>query len=133
MQHPLLYMKPIHVLLRLIGVKHLIFGSTGHHGRDAADEIVRYLRTGYSTMLAPDGPSGPRRVLKRGVLHMAALSGVPIVPLRFSVSPRVELPSWDAKRIPVPFSRMHVAIEPPIFVELTELGRAESALIAALG
>ena len=37
MQHPVWYMKPIHVLLRLMGVKKIILGSTGHSGRDAAE------------------------------------------------------------------------------------------------
>ena len=44
MQHPLWYMKPIHVLLRLIGVKKLVLGSTGHGGRQAAEELAEYLR-----------------------------------------------------------------------------------------
>src|SRR5262249_21011475 len=69
MQHPLWYMKSIHVLLRLIGIRRIVLGSTGHDGRRAAEELVNLLKAGYSTVLLPDGPAGPPRVLKRGVLH----------------------------------------------------------------
>jgi lysophospholipid acyltransferase (LPLAT)-like uncharacterized protein len=44
MQHPLWYMKPIQVIVRLIGVKRIILGSAGHEGRHAADELIEYLR-----------------------------------------------------------------------------------------
>lgn len=47
MQHPLWYMKPIHVLLGLIGVDRIVLGSTGHEGRRAADELARLLRAGF--------------------------------------------------------------------------------------
>ena len=86
MQHPVWYMKPIHVLLRLMGVKKIILGSSGHSGRDAADLLVDYLRLGYSTVINPDGPDGPALVLKKGILHLSLKSKVPIVPLRFSSS-----------------------------------------------
>lgn len=45
MQHPSWYMKPIHVLLRLMGVEKIILGSTGHSGREAAEQVVEYLPT----------------------------------------------------------------------------------------
>jgi hypothetical protein len=33
-------MKPSHVMLRFVGVRKLILGSSGHSGRKAADELV---------------------------------------------------------------------------------------------
>lgn len=133
MQHPLWYMKPVHVVLGLIGVEHLVLGSTGHHGREAADELVTYLRAGYSTVLSPDGPAGPPRVLKHGVLHLAAESGLAIVPLRFNVSPLISLSSWDRKQIAIPFSRIEVGIGDPIVVAADAPDRAERQLLDALG
>lgn len=133
MQHPSWYMKPIHVLLRLIGVRAIVLGSSGHEGHRAADELVTYLRAGYSTLLAPDGPHGPTRVLKRGVLHVAAQSGVPIVPLRLHASRTIQIASWDRKQMPVPGSSIRVHIGPPIRVEAATMAEAERDLIAALG
>ena len=86
MQHPSWYMKPIHVLLRLMGVETIILGSTGHSGREAADQLVEHLRHGYSTVLNPDGPQGPAFILKKGIIHISLQSRFPIVALQFSAS-----------------------------------------------
>jgi len=51
MQHPTWYIKVFHLLLRLIGADKIIFGSTGHSGREPPDQLVEYLRRGYSTLL----------------------------------------------------------------------------------
>ena len=116
MQHPVWYMKPIHVLLRLMGVKKIILGSTGHSGREAAELLVDYLRLGYSTVINPDGPNGPPFVLKKGILHLSLKSNVPIVPLRFSSSSYKELKTWDRKKFARPFSTIEMKIAEPIFV-----------------
>jgi lysophospholipid acyltransferase (LPLAT)-like uncharacterized protein len=57
MQHPTWYMKPSHVMLRFIGVKKITLGSSGYSGKEAADQLVEYLKKGYSTVILPDGPS----------------------------------------------------------------------------
>ena len=116
MQHPVWYMKPIHVLLRLMGVKTIILGSTGHSGRDAAELLADHLRQGYSTVLNPDGPHGPAFVLKKGILHLSLKSCVPVVPLRFSSSSFLELKTWDRKKFAYPFSRIEMKIGEPIHV-----------------
>jgi lysophospholipid acyltransferase (LPLAT)-like uncharacterized protein len=115
--HPMWYMKPVHVAMRLAGIDKIILGSTGHGGRAAAEQLVRELRSGASTVIAPDGPAGPARVLKRGVLHIAAQSGVPIVPLRFELSRCWHLSGWDRKRYPRPFSTIRVHVGRPIAVD----------------
>ncbi|MGK5085312.1 1-acyl-sn-glycerol-3-phosphate acyltransferase [Bdellovibrionota bacterium FG-1] len=115
--HPAWYMKPIHVVLRLSGVKFLILGSTGNNGKLAADELVRYLRNGWSTHINPDGPAGPPKTLKKGVAHIACQSGVPIIPVKFVVSHEKVLPrTWDGKRIPLPFSTIRIVFGEPIRV-----------------
>lgn len=133
MQHPLWYMKPIHLFLRIIGVRSIVLGSTGHEGRSAADALVDLLRAGYSTVILPDGPAGPRRELKKGVLHIAAQSGVPIVPLRLSASRYYRAPSWDRKYQALPFSILRLSIGRPIIVTDSALVEAARALTAALG
>ena len=115
-QHPNWYMKPIHVLLRLMGVETIILGSTGHSGREAADQLVAHLRQGYSTVLNPDGPQGPAFILKKGIIHISLQSRVPIVALQFSASRFFELKTWDRKKFPYPFSTIRMRIGCPIQV-----------------
>jgi lysophospholipid acyltransferase (LPLAT)-like uncharacterized protein len=134
MNHPAWYMKPIHVVIKLIGVQGLILGSTGHSGQAAAAKLVEELRSGYSTVVLPDGPAGPPKVLKKGALHMALQSGVPIVPMKI-LTPRcfVLKKTWEGKRIPYPFSSIEIRYERPITV--TETGFEEEArqLTEAMG
>ena len=118
MQHPTWYMKPSHVMLRFIGVKNIILGSSGYSGKEAADRLVEYLKKGYSTVLLPDGPSGPPFKMKKGALHISLQSNVPIVPIRFQISNSYEIPYWDRRKWPLPFSRITVEFGEPI--QITE-------------
>ena len=83
MQHATWYMKTSHVMLRYVGVRKIILGSTGHAGKKAATQLVGYLKNGYSTVLLPDGPSGPPFQMKKVAFHISMQSNVPILPVRF--------------------------------------------------
>jgi len=133
MQHPLWFMKPIHLFLRTIGIRAVVLGSAGHAGRSAADTLVGMLQTGWSTVMFPDGPAGPPHTLKKGVLHMAAQSGVPIVPLRLTASRCVRLPTWDRKQCALPCSTIRVAIGRPVRVDPRAPEAAADRLVADLG
>lgn len=127
------YTKPLWVLLSMIGVRRLILSSTENGARGAAEEVVRHLEDGYSTFLTPDGPKGPPRVLKKGVLHMALQSGVPIVPTRISANRCFRTDSWDRKMQPLPFSTIQVAVGAPIYVTTSNFDESHEALTEALG
>lgn len=133
MQHPLWYMKPIHVLLRLMGVKKIVLGSTGYSGRDAAELLVDYLRIGYSTVINPDGPNGPAFVPKKGILHLSLKSNVPIVPLLFTSSSYRELKTWDRKKFARPFSMIEMKIGEPIYVTNDNFEHAHELLAGMMG
>lgn len=132
MVHPLLYMAHMWVLVRLLGVQKLILGSTGHGGYKAASELIESLKAGYSTMICPDGPSGPPNVLKKGVLNIAVKSKVQIVPLHFNPKPGICIWSWDKKLFPLPFGRLEVRIGMPIEVTQQNIKEVEKILISAL-
>ncbi len=133
MQHPSWYMKAIHVVLRLMGVDKIILGSTGHSGREAADQLVEHLRRGYSTILIPDGPAGPPLVLKKGILHMSMQSGVPIVAMQFSASKFFELKTWDRKKWPYPLCRVKIKLGIPTQIASDNFDEAQDTITAALG
>jgi lysophospholipid acyltransferase (LPLAT)-like uncharacterized protein len=132
MNHPSWYMRPVHVTLRWFHVSRLVLGSSAHDGRRAAEGVVEALRAGHATAIYPDGPSGPRRELKRGVLHIAAQSGAPVVPIAIDVSRAVRLGTWDAKIVPLPFGTLRLTIGDPISVTPAALDDAAQALVRAL-
>jgi lysophospholipid acyltransferase (LPLAT)-like uncharacterized protein len=63
---------------------------------------------------AVDGPRGPRGTIKAGLISMAQISGIPIVPIAISVSRAWVLNSWDRFLIPKPFSTVFVRWGTPI-------------------
>jgi len=133
MQHPLWFMKVSHLLLRFIGVEKIILGSTGHHGHEAANLLVESLKIGYSTVLLPDGPGGPAFVPKKGVLHIALQSGVPILPIRFQTARVIHLKTWDRKIWPLPFCTIRVQYLEPIEITENTFDQAYHKLREALG
>lgn len=117
LNHPTWYMKPIHLVLFRLGVKQLVLGSTGFNGVKAADRVIEKLAQKFSTFINPDGPAGPPHLLRKGVLHMARQSGVPVIPVQIRVSHEwVAFWTWDGKRYPLPGSRIVVQVGAPLNV-----------------
>jgi hypothetical protein len=91
-------------------------GSSSRGGGEALRRLARVLREGGEVVVVPDGPTGPREVLKAGVIALARLSGAPIVPMAVGASREWRLGSWDEFRIPRPFARCVVRFGEPIRV-----------------
>ncbi len=78
--------------------------------------MLRKVQKCYDVGIAPDGPRGPRRRIKPGLLTVARLTGLPIVPLGFSARPARRLASWDRTLVPYPFGRALFLYGDPIRV-----------------
>ena len=91
-------------------------GSSSRGGETALREILRDLRRGKNVALTPDGPKGPRREAKPGVVFVAQASGIPIVPFHFTAKRKRLLRSWDRHIVPKPFSKAIFIYGEPIFV-----------------
>ncbi|HZP36865.1 MAG TPA: lysophospholipid acyltransferase family protein [Methylomirabilota bacterium] len=102
-------------------------GSSSRGGGDALRRLARVLRDGGEVVVVPDGPKGPREVLKAGVITLARLSGAPIVPMAVGASRGWRLRSWDEFRIPKPFGRCVVRFGEPIRVPAEADRAAEEA------
>jgi lysophospholipid acyltransferase (LPLAT)-like uncharacterized protein len=59
-------------------------GSSTRGGEVAIREILRAVRAGNNIAFTPDGPKGPSQVVKDGVIYVAKVSGLPIVPFAFA-------------------------------------------------
>lgn len=91
----------------------LVRGSSKKGGSAALKEMVRLLREDKDLAITPDGPKGPREVVKPGVAQVARLTGKAVIPIAFSASRAWRLGSWDRFLIPKPFSRgVYVVGEP---------------------
>ncbi len=59
-------------------------GSSTRGGLAAMRDLIRSARQGKNIAFTPDGPKGPPRVAKEGVVVAAQATGLPIVPLAFA-------------------------------------------------
>jgi len=91
-------------IVKHLGVK-AIRGSASKGGSSALRQCVRAIRDGCYVGITPDGPRGPRMRAQMGIVMLARLAGVPIVPATYAVSRRKLLNSWDRFLIALPFGR----------------------------
>lgn len=75
---------------------------------------VRALRDGRLLGIAPDGPRGPARVAKAGIVDIASLSGCPVAPISFATSRARRLGTWDSFVLPFPHGRGVMAMGDPV-------------------
>jgi hypothetical protein len=79
-------------------------GSSSRRGAQAFRELVAWGRRGHDLALTPDGPRGPCYVVQDGVISMAQMTGLPIVPVTYHLSWKIRVKSWDRFQIPLPFA-----------------------------
>ena len=97
-----------------------LFGMTPVRGssRKKPDAALRSLmeqvRKGYCIGLTPDGPVGPEREVKSGVIYLAQKLGIPILPISASFKRKTILKSWDTFLFPFPFNKVVIAYGEPI-------------------
>ncbi|MBR1776237.1 DUF374 domain-containing protein [bacterium] len=81
-----------------------IRGSKGKKGAvEATMQMITALKNGENCAMMVDGPRGPVKVVKDGVVKVAKMAGVPIVPVYwYSTNFNfVQFPSWDKLRMPI--------------------------------
>jgi len=84
---------------------HPVLGSTHKGGTVAFRTLLRALKAGECVGITPDGPQGPRMVASEGIVHIARLSGVPVIPCTFATKRYRLLKTWDRFVVALPFAR----------------------------
>jgi lysophospholipid acyltransferase (LPLAT)-like uncharacterized protein len=94
----------------------LVRGSSSRDGANAMREMLR-LPAGKHVVVTPDGPRGPRRRIKQGLIFLASHSGRSVVPTAFAATRSWALRgSWTNLIIPKPFSTAFALTGKPIAV-----------------
>jgi tetraacyldisaccharide-1-P 4'-kinase/lysophospholipid acyltransferase (LPLAT)-like uncharacterized protein len=91
-------------------------GSSTRGGAAGLREMIRAGKEGGTLAFSPDGPRGPRRRCKPGLLKAAAETELPIVPVGVSATRGWRLNSWDRFMIPSPGARVYVSYGAPIWI-----------------
>lgn len=102
--------------LRGLGYAESPRGSTSRGARGLLRQLLRTVGEGRLVAVLPDGPRGPARRAQPGVVAVASLGGVPIVPVAFGARPALRAGSWDRLVIPLPFARVICRYGEPLAV-----------------
>ena len=82
-----------------------IAGSTSRGGSAALRTMLKRLKDGDCVGVTPDGPRGPAMTASIGIVNVARLARVPILPLTYATSRRRVLATWDRFHLALPFGR----------------------------
>jgi len=80
----------------------------------ATKEALDFLKNKQGIFLTPDGPRGPRHIVKRGTCFLAQKTNSPLFAFGWQGTSTKKLSTWDQFRIPLPFSRIHAQLIGPI-------------------
>lgn len=102
--------------VRPLGIE-AVRGSSTRGGRGALRQILTAYREGASLAWTPDGPRGPRRVAKIGVVQTARATGATIVPVGAAARWQRRLGSWDRMVVPLPGTRIVFSVGTPLRID----------------
>lgn len=91
-------------------------GSSSRRGAQALLELSSWAERGYDLAVTPDGPRGPCYTIQPGVMTLAQVTGLPVVPFSYRLNWKIRVKSWDRFQIPLPFARCEMFFGEPIHV-----------------
>ncbi|CAA6808688.1 MAG: Protein of unknown function DUF374 [uncultured Sulfurovum sp.] len=81
-------------------------GSSRRGARTVLIAAINALKDGFSVMITPDGPKGPRYTMNDGAVSLALRSNLPIMIVNYQANSYWQLKSWDKFIIPKPFTKI---------------------------
>ncbi len=112
-------------IITRIGVKlgyKAIRGSSSASGRKAYKQIVQVLdnEPGALVFITPDGPHGPAKESKPGVIKAAMRTGAVILPTGSFTSRHWAIKNWDTFYVAKPFGRVYLHLGEPLEFSATD-------------
>ncbi|BAT71272.1 hypothetical protein TST_0464 [Thermosulfidibacter takaii ABI70S6] len=115
-------------ILHRFGYK-TVRGSSYKRPITSAKAVIKEIKKGNIVAIIPDGPRGPIYTVNPGVIEIARITKVPIIPATALFSSYWEVNSWDRFKIPKPFSKMIVGFGEPILINKEDPTLDYSSLI----
>ncbi|MBI5883052.1 MAG: DUF374 domain-containing protein [Elusimicrobia bacterium] len=107
-------------------------GSSSRGFTAALKDMARTVEEGFDLGITPDGPRGPAREVKSGVVFLAQKLGIPILPIATALTSKLVFKkSWDLFQFPLPFGRGIVAYGMPVAVGPDDDPKAKAAEVKA--
>lgn len=110
-----------------------IRGSSTRGGDQAYKAIKLNLeRKRFEVAFTPDGPLGPRRQAKMGIIRLAAETGAPIIPVGSAGNRFKRINSWDRLLLILPFSKCALVYQKPLYVPKNSNPESYAAKLSAI-
>ena len=94
-----------------------VYGSSTQGGASALRAMARASAEGISVAVTPDGPLGPRMRVASGIISLARVTGLPILPVSYSARRGAILKTWDSLLVPFPGSDGTIIWGEPVSVD----------------
>ena len=87
-------------------------------GVSSTMDMIKALENGENIAIMVDGPNGPAKEVKKGIVRIAKHTGMPIIPMTWYSSDKsmITIPTWDKLRFPVGPTRIINLYSEPIYV-----------------
>ena len=93
----------------------MIRGSSKEKGNIAFKKILKALKKpGSILFITPDGPTGPRRIPKPGLIRAAQLTGSYIIPVSVYSTKNWKFKNWDTFYLVKPFGEIFIEYGKPL-------------------
>lgn len=93
-----------------------IRGSSTRGGEQGFRRLLEYLQSVGDVAITPDGPTGPKYKVKRGLVYLARAAGAAIVPCGVAPDRYWQMGSWDEFRATKPGAYVLARFGEPIYV-----------------
>jgi len=98
-------------------------GSSRRGAKAVLIAAIKALKEGYSVMITPDGPKGPRYTMSDGAVALALRSNLPLMVVNYQAEAFWQLNSWDRFVIPKPFTTLNIYHQ---VITLSEMQKKEA-------
>jgi lysophospholipid acyltransferase (LPLAT)-like uncharacterized protein len=106
----------IDAVLKRMGFAEAARGSSSKAATTLLRSLIRQVRKGGLVAMLPDGPRGPARDAKPGVVALARATQTPLIPVGVAIDRCWEFGSWDRTVLPKPFARVVLRYGEPLEV-----------------
>ncbi len=98
------------LIARTLKILHIsaIRGSSRRGAKSVLLSAIKILKEGYSLMITPDGPKGPRYSMSDGAVALSLRAKLPLMVVNYQPKSYWQLSSWDKFIIPKPFTTIEI-------------------------
>ena len=100
----------------------MVRGSSKEKGSEAYKSMLRLIKNSNRSLLfiTPDGPSGPPKVPKKGIIRLAQNTNAGIIPIRVNYTRSWGFKNWDTFYLAKPFGTISIEYGQVIYLKKSQ-------------